>query len=561
MEKKNKPKIIIILSIIVTFAFLIFVLINMQKDNINLLITSLFIGIMSILLIFPFKKSKNLNIIALLIIGLTVFNAYTFAKPNNITVSSEIIKNMQNSSLNDALEYFKSHNITVTEKYDYSDYIPKYYILYQDIVDKKIDDVKEVELIISNGPNYNIDVIIPSFIGENIDMLSNFIDKNYLSNVNIEFISDTSEPNTIISQSTSGKMKRNDKITFTVSKSSFTEIDMINLYGKSLLDAELWLNKNSINYKIEYDYNDMDRNFVFGQSINENTKITENDSVTIYVSKGKSIVVPNLLNMTKDEITKWISSNNLNVEYKEEYNKDYENGKVISVNYKENDVIEQGSNVIITISKGSLKMIKYTTLSDFKLWANDNGVKYEVDYAFSDSVSKGNLIKCSHLENDIIADNTTVILTISNGKAISVPNFKGMTKSDIQSKCNSLGLNCSFSYYGYTVSTKKDIGITQTINAGKQVTSGTYVKISLSSGIAQTFTVEINETDLVINSASKTIESLKKLFNQKYPGVNFNFVTKLSDTYGNAGFIHENSSVKNGTRVTQGKTYTVTITS
>lgn len=561
MEKKNKPKIIIILSIIVTFAFLIFVLINMQKDNINLLITSLFIGIMSILLIFPFKKSKNSNIIALLIIGLTVFNAYTFAKPDNVTVSSEFIKNMQNSSLNDALEYFKSHNIAVTEKYDYSDYIPKYYILYQDIVDKKIDDVKDVELIISNGPNYNIDVIMPSFIGENIDMLSNFIDKNFLSNVNIEFISDTSEPNTIISQSTSGKMKRNDKITFTVSKSSFTEIDMINLYGKSLLDAELWLNKNSINYKVEYDYNDMDRNYVFGQSINENTKITESDSVTIYVSKGKSIVVPNLLDMTKDEITKWISSNNLNVEYKEEYNKDYENGKVISVNYKENDVIEQGSNVIITISKGSLKMIKYTTLSDFKLWANDNGVKYEVDYAFSDSVSKGNLIKCSHLENDIIADNTTVILTISNGKAISVPNFKGMTKSDIQSKCNSLGLNCSFSYYGYTVSTKKDIGITQTINAGKQVTSGTYVKISLSSGIAQTFTVEINETDLVINSASKTIDSLKKLFSQKYPGVNFNFVTKSSNTYNNAGFIHENSSVKNGTRVTQGKTYTVTITS
>ena len=48
MEKKNKPKIIIILSIIVTFAFLIFIVINMQKDSINLLITSLFVGIMSI---------------------------------------------------------------------------------------------------------------------------------------------------------------------------------------------------------------------------------------------------------------------------------------------------------------------------------------------------------------------------------------------------------------------------------------------------------------------------------------------------------------------------------
>ena len=67
MEKKNKPKIIIILSIIVTFAFLIFIVINMQKDSINLLITSLFVGIMSILLIFPFKKSGVSNLIAFLL--------------------------------------------------------------------------------------------------------------------------------------------------------------------------------------------------------------------------------------------------------------------------------------------------------------------------------------------------------------------------------------------------------------------------------------------------------------------------------------------------------------
>ena len=194
-------------------------------------------------------------------------------------------------------------------------------------------------------------------------------------------------------------------------------------------------------------------------------------------------------------------------------------------------------------------MIKYTSLSDFKLWASDNGVKYEINYSFSDSVTRGNLIKCSHTENDIITDGDTVILTISNGKAVIVPNFKGMSKVDIQNKCNSL------------VSTNKDIGVTQTIAASRQVVSGTYIKIALSSGIAKTFVVEINETDLVINNADKTIASLKSLFSQKYPGVNFNFITRSSNTYNNSGFIHENSSVKNGTRVIQGKTYTVTITS
>ena len=560
MEKKNKPKIIIILSIIVTFAFLIFIVINMQKDSINLLITSLFVGIMSILLIFPFKKSGVSNLIAFLLIGLTAFNAYTFAKPSDV-VSDNVIKNFQNGSLSDALEYFSSNNIKVVTKYDYSDYFPKYYIINQSVIGSNLSDVKELELLVSNGPSYDVQVVLPSFVGESVDALADFINTNYLSNVDINFVDDTAQPNTIISQSVSGKVKRSDKIEFSVSKAPFKDVDMINLCGKSLYDTKLWLGMNGIGYNIEYDYNDLDRGFVFKQSIDDGTKLTENDVITISVSKGKSIVVPDLTKLSRDEVMKWITDNNLNVEYKEEYNKDYDAGKVISVNYKENDIIEQGSTVIITTSKGSLKMIKYTSLSDFKLWASDNGVKYEINYSFSDSVTRGNLIKCSHTENDIITDGDTVILTISNGKAVIVPNFKGMSKADIQNKCNSLGLNCSFSYYGYTVSTNKDIGVTQTIAASRQVVSGTYIKIALSSGIAKTFVVEINETDLVINNADKTIASLKSLFSQKYPGVNFNFITRSSNTYNNSGFIHENSSVKNGTRVIQGKTYTVTITS
>ena len=537
-----------------------FIVINMQKDSINLLITSLFVGIMSILLIFPFKKLGVSNLIALLIIGLTAFNAYTFARPNDV-VSDDAIKNFQNSSLSDALEYFSSNNINVVTKYDYSDYFPKYYIINQSVVDGNLSDVKELELLVSNGPSYDVQVILPSFVGESVDVLTNFINKNYLSNVDIKFVDDIALPNTIISQSIFGEVRRSDKIEISVSKATFKDIDMINLYGKSLFDAKLWLGMNSIKYTIEYNYNDLDRGFVFEQSIAQDTGLTEDDVVTITVSKGKSIVVPDLTKLSSDEIVKWISDNNLNVEYKEEYNKDYDAGDIISVNFKENDIIEQGSTVIITTSKGSLKMIKYTSLSDFKLWANNNGIEYEINYSFSDSVDKGNLIKCSHTEDDIITDGAIVVLTISNGKAVTVPNFKGMSKTNIQNKCNSLGLNCSFSYYGYTVSTDKDIGVTQTVAASKQVASGTYVKIALSSGIAKTFVVEINETDLVINSADKTIASLKSLFRQNYPGVNFNFVTKASNTYNNAGFIHENSNVKNGTKVTQGKTYTVTITS
>lgn len=558
MKKKNKIKIIAILSIFVALAFLIFLFFNIKDSNLNLLITSIFIVIMSILLTIPLKESITSNFIGLLAIGLTCFNAYTFAKPtNNSTI---VIENLQNKSLKEVIEYCNSNNIKLIEKYDYSDFVPKYYIINQSNIGSNIDDIKEIEFLISKGPNYNVDVFLPSFVGDKIDTLKEYINSNYLNNVEIKFIDDDTEANTIISQSLNGNIKRNDRITFTVSKPSFQEINMIELYNMSLFDAKLWLEMNAINYKLEYDYNDIDRDYIYKQSIDSGSNITENDEVIIYVSKGKSITVPNLVEMSKNDITKWITDNNLNVEYIEEYNKNYDIGKIISSNYKENDIIEQGTNIVITISKGSLKMIKFTNLSEFKLWASENNVKYEINYAFSDTVVKGNLVNSSLSEDDIIVDDTVIILTISNGKAITVPNFKGMKKTDISNKCKNLGLNCTFSYYGYTVSTEKDIAMTQSINASKKVTNGTYVNISLSSGIAKSFTVAINETDLVINNAAKTIESLTKLFSSKYPGVTFKFVTKASNTYNNAGFIHENSAVKNGTVVVQGKTYTVTIT-
>lgn len=559
--KKRKSKIIIIFAIIITFAFLLFLLINIKKGDLTLLVTSCFIVIVSILLIFPLKESKSSNLIAFLLICLTGFNAYTFALPEESVKIIKNVKNFQGLSYNEAIEYCKSNNIEVIEKYDYSDYIPKYYIINQNIIDTSLADINKIEFLISSGPNYNIETTIPSLVGENINTLTDYIKLNYLNNVEVKFINSDSEPNIIVTQSITGKIKRNDKIIFEVSKNSFTSVQMIDLSGKTLLESTIWLESNGIKYKLEYDYNDLERGNVFKQSVENGTELKESDEIILYISKGKSIKVPNLLEMSKDDITKWINNNKLNIKYIEEYNKDYELGKIIKADYKENDLIEEETTITITISKGSLKMIKYTNLSDFKLWASNNGIKYEINYSFSDSVSKGNLIKSSHSEGDIITDGSTITLTISNGKAISVPNFKGMKKTDIENKCKSLGLNCSFSYYGYTVSTAKDIGVTQSINASKQVTSGTYVKITLSSGIAKTFIVEINETDLVINNSSKTIANLKTLFSQKYPGVTFNFVTKSSNTYNNAGFIHENSSVKNGTKVTQGKTYTVTITS
>ena len=106
----------------------------------------------------------------------------------------------------------------------------------------------------------------------------------------------------------------------------------------------------------------------------------------------------------------------------------------------------------------------------------------------------------------------------------------------------------------------KFIALSQNKRSGSTVISGTYVNIGLSNGPAKSFTVEISESQLTPNNADATISTLRSWFKSKCPNVTFSFIKKASNTY-SAGFIHESSPIKDGSRVTQGKTYQIWITS
>ena len=134
-----------------------------------------------------------------------------------------------------------------------------------------------------------------------------------------------------------------------------------------------------------------------------------------------------------------------------------------------------------------------------------------------------------------------------------------MSKNDINYKCQSLGLICSFYEGGYS-NIQSGNAISQNVSAGATVTKGKTISIALSKGPAKTFKVEISESQLTIGNADKTVQTLTAYFARKYPGVIFIFSIRSTNVYSNAGFIHEASQVTDGTSVTQGKTYNVIIT-
>lgn len=561
------------LTLILSLGYLLYNLIfNQNQTNQLYLIINSFIILIIIILIGLSIFSHNEKGIKLIKIGILInfifLIGFQFLTSINIIKlpTEDVVPNLINKSINEAIKWANDNKIDFEQSYEFSENVDEFNIIAQSVAaNTLVKNIKKINFTVSNGPNYDKLIIASSMVGWKIDEAIEYINENLLNNVEINYhLNDEFERDVIFKQSINGQMRRNDKLILDVSlgvKDNLLPIKMENLKNKSLFESTLWLKRNGIKYKLEYVFNDkVKRNFVISQNELKDSIVTPFETVvTLIISKGKEIKIPNFNNMNIDEITKWIIDNNLKVKYSDSYHSDILIGKLISSNYKENDIVEEETTIELVISKGQLRLPTFKSINEFREWAAKYNIITEEKYEYNEKVKKGGIIKFSHQENDIISPKDVVVVYISDGTPVTIPNFVGKHKNDIRTTCSRIGLNCTFYYQNYSNS-GVDIALSQNKRSGSTVIAGTYVNIGLSKGAAKKFTVEITESQLSIGNADGTISSLKSYFAQKYPNVKFIFYKKNSNTYDNSGFIHESSPIKDGSTVTQGNEYQVWIT-
>ena len=572
MEKENKGinvmnKLMGVLVLASSSVYLAYIVKNMydKVNGMSLLIGALILELFSLLFFLTSlvkNKVKNaLNIFSSL--AFISFITFTVLDYNDIIKIKKMdtLPNFINKNIADVVVYADEKKLDIDYSYEYSDNVEEGKIISQDVLPgtilKKID---KVSFVVSGGPNYDKEIILTNFEGTKIDELIDFISKNYLNNVNIVYeINNEIERDIIISQSVKGNTKRSSLITVKVSlgsKDSLSPISLEDLRDKKLFDATLYLKRNGISYELKYEFSDtINKDHIISTDPSSGEVTPLSSKVILTVSKGKSITVPNLKDMEMKDIVSWASENNVKLSFNEEYHKDIKLGQIISVSEKENNIIAEGTNITITTSKGPLILINTHNLTEFKTWADKYKVDYSIKYEYSDTVSKGTIIKYSIEIDSIIDFDNSITVIVSNGKSITVPNFVGMSKYNITTTCKNLGLNCTFYYTGYS-STAKDIAKSQNVKAKTVVMSGTYVSIGLSSGPAKTYNVYI-QSEWYGRTADATISTLKQKLSVECPGVIFKFEKRSSNTGAGAGYIHESSPTRGGQNsFTQGKTYT-----
>lgn len=584
LQKENKnsnntfSKVFAVIMLLLSISYSIYTIIfcGNNANNLYLIINSSIILVFSIfLLILNFKNNSKiyLNICNLI---LSIFLIFNFLVISEIIIipTQELLENFQNKTISEALKWAKENNIEVTQIYEYSDNIDEYHIITQDIYPNTLlKNVDKITFTVSYGPNYDKIISLPNMVGWNIDDAMKTINDNFLNNVNIDYeVNEEKEKDTIIEQSISGQIRRNDEVNIKVSLGSTDDlepIEMINLKNKSLMDATLWLKRHGIKYELVYVFSDeIAKNYVADQETDPGETINpKDDTLKLIISKGKKIIVPDLTKLSVDEATEWIINNNLKVKFETKYDSNIEAGKIIEADYKENDEIESGTLITITTSKGPLKMPKFNNISDLRNWANNLGIEYREEYEFNDNVNKGDIIKTIPEENAVINYSDVIIVHISYGKPVTVPSFIGKSKSEISSTCNNIGLNCTFYYNGYS-DTPYDIAQNQNKNAGSEVVSGTYVSIELSSGPKPkeepkpdpTPTCDKSKTTTVWITPGNDGNQTQNILSKQYPQIKWKFdpVKKCPNGDSTSGAVC-NANEIDGKNLNSCDTYTVTI--
>lgn len=457
------------------------------------LVSSLLLVVFSILFIAicvtsPSRKKGTIFLGSFFLLLFNLFGGLTTLGIIHVPAIGQVA-DFTGKSLTDVVRWAEKNNVTLNQDYEYSDMVPEYSVISQNIdAGKKIKDVNELTVSISEGPNPDKEIIVPDMDGWDSDRVIQYVEDNYLNNVEVEFEESDRAQYTVMDQSKSGTMKRSDelKLTFSLGEEvNDDDVKMVDLTDMSEFEATFWLKQHRIKYETKKVFSKkIERGNVANQSVKAGAmaKVNNDDDekVVLSISKGKSIKVPNLKKMSMVEITNWIVENKLKLEFSYEYDDSVDENEVIDVNYDKGKKIEQGTTIKITISKGSLVMKDFDSFDEFREWANKYNIPYEEKHEFSEDVPQGEVISYSYKKGETIKNGDSIIVTISDGKERKVPDLIGMTKKEAIEALEKVGLNYNFVTQNSNKS--KNTVIKQSISAGSKVSDGTTITVTISNG-------------------------------------------------------------------------------
>ena len=268
-----------------------------------------------------YRKQKRLKIIlSVVLISLTlILSTLAFVWMNQVKVPDYV-----NQNIGELESWAARNDITLDVEEVFSLDVHDQVIISMDPLPlSTISKGSILTVVVSKGADPDETVTLPDFSTWNEVDINTFISENQLNNLRINYEnSDTVEAGAFIrikfndKSGTLENYQRKDYAIITLStgpevfEKNIKVLDWTTLH-KLATEVETWATKEGVKLVIKQAYSQLPINSVISQSISADTLIAKNDTLTITVSKGVSVLVPDFKSMNMTDAETEITALNL----------------------------------------------------------------------------------------------------------------------------------------------------------------------------------------------------------------------------------------------------------
>ncbi len=478
---------------------------------------------------------------------------------------------MEGWSQSDVNLWANENEVLIQTEEVYSDEIPAGQIISQSPAEgETLENGEFVKIVVSLGPDLTVTVPVPDIMNMTMNEVETWAEENHMKTVRITTEASETIPsgqairfyvndNTVLSD----EIRRDTPfyVVFSKGAGEGEDVKVPNFLTMSLQEVNNFGAENKITIELIEEFSDtVVKGSIIRQSIKADEIVHSGDTIKIYVSKGKDIIVPNFAQYDKDEATIKATQIGVTVYITEKYVMGYEEGMLVSQSiaagshYDDEQVIELvyslGDKVVVQSFVGKTEV-------DVRNWVtplNEQGasIKVSTTYTSSDKVA-GTVLSQDKIDYTI-AVTDTINLVVSNGGIVYMPNFvspQGTADIDVITREKAIDMCAQLQLVPIFVEASGEGRVVGEI-AAQNIAQGT--ELEQGSNITLTYYTKAKSTFTVPNFVDKTkAEIVGSIYETQ-----FTILYDDPNNVGSAGVITAQSVAVN-TTAPQGTVITLTI--
>jgi serine/threonine protein kinase/beta-lactam-binding protein with PASTA domain len=246
------------------------------------------------------------------------------------------------------------------------------------------------------------------------------------------------------------------------------------LTGMTEDEATEALNELGLGIKTAYEQNnDVEEGKVISQSVDADSQVAKNTTITVTISQGKaSVTVPDLVGKTKDEAAAALKALGLNNTIVTDYN-DAAIDTVFQTNPGAGGTLKYGDSVELHVSRGpqstkvSVPDLKGKTQAQAKAALEAAGLALGNVTTAESSSTEGTVIAQGYDANTMLEKNSKVDITLSSGSSTKQKSTKSFSSDEIKSYLASAG---------YTVKVGDSIKVVYSADSDSEIRGVNYAE-------------------------------------------------------------------------------------